>query len=237
MSGPVAHVTAITSTGLTVLVDSITGLSAATLKLQTRALGSAASWDTRDSNATPAANISLSTSALTAGTEYEWRVTEEAGSTINDGTHGIASPASSIWATLLSTVETVLTGLGFTVYKGEMPPPSYPALTALLWTLPEKKTAGGTNVAELDYPVEVEFRLSERSDTGELRTEDVATYQRALESAFDGKGLETYPSVTGLMVAVVEVSSKTEARPGADDFGDETRARARVVFSIWEART
>lgn len=235
MAGPAGRVTAVTSTGLTVTIDSITGLSGGSLKLQTRALGGAANWDDRATDATPAVGDTLTTAALTAGTAYEWRVIETAGTTIDDGTHGVVTPASSIWATILSEVKTSLEGSGITTaYEGTAPPPNPTPIMALMRTLPEITRREGNNIAEVEYPVEVELRLVETSDTGEQRTQDIATYQRVIVSNFDAKTSADFPSITGLFGISVELRSKDESGP--DDFADETRGRAVIRFRIWEAR-
>ena len=232
---PAARVTALTSTGFTVTIDSLSGQASTTARLQTRALGSVAAWTTQASDATPSVNETLAATGLTTGTPLEWRVIEEnAGAEQADGTHGIVTPATSIFATLLSTISTVLSGLGIAAYEGTAEPANAPPAGALMRTLPERELNGGNNIILLEYPVEVELRIVETSDTGELRTQDVATYQRGLLAAFRGKTIADYPSLTGLELVEVEVSSKDEAGRGADGFDLETRARFVIRFRVWE---
>lgn len=232
---PAAHLTALTSTGFTVTLDSLSGEASTTARLQTRALGGIAAWTTRASDATPAVNETLAATGLTTGTPLEWRVIEEnVGAEQADGTHGIVTPSTSIYATLLSTVSTVLSGLGVTAYEGTILPANPPVAGALMRTLPEREGRQANNAVEVDYTVEVELRLIEVSDTGELRTQDVATYQRGVISAFRGKTIADYPSITGLEVCEVEVTTKHEGR--GDQLEDETRARLAVRFRIWETR-
>ena len=235
MAGPAARVTALTSTTFTVTVDSVTALASSTLKLQTRALGAATDWTTQATDATPAIGDTLQATGLTAGTPLEWRVTQEAGTTIDDGTHGIVTPASSIWATLISTVETTLEGAGITtVYEGESLPPNATPIAALSRTLPEVIRRDANNLVEVEYPVELWLFLVETSDTGEHRTQDVATHQRTIISSFDKKTIADFPSITGLVQVTVEIRSKDEA--GRGDFSDMTTARAVIRFLIWESR-
>lgn len=236
-SAPAGRVTATAATSCAVTVDSLSGTPSTTLRLQTRALGSDDSWTTQASDSTPAVGDVLSASGLTTGTPLEARLIEEsAGGAIGDGTHFIVTPASSIWATLLSTVSTILAGQGFTAYEGTAAPPNSTTLAALMWTRPEDVQRRANNMALVAYPVEVELRLRETSDTGELRTQDVATYQRAAISAFDSKDAADYPSIAGLEVVQAEVGTKDEAGRTGDEYDDETRARITIRFLIWESR-
>lgn len=238
MAGPAGRITAVTATTFTATFDSVTGTASTTARLQTRALGSAADWTTQASNATPAAGIALQATGLTTGTSLEARIIQETGAgAIEDGTHFIVTPASSIWATLLSEVETTLEGSGITAAeKGTELPPSPPPIAALLRTLPEEVAQRGNNAVEITYPIEVELRLIETSDTGEQRTEDMATYQRMIISSFDQKTAADFPSIAGLYLVTVEIRSKDEASRAAEQYEDETRARAVIRFRVIEDR-
>ena len=116
-------------------------------------------------------------------------------------------------------------------------PPNFPPLAALLRMRREGERLAGNGIAELEYPVEVELRVSTTSDTGELRTAAIATHQRAVIAAFDKKGAETYTSIPGLVVISAAVLTKDAARAELDEFSDISFARLAVAFRIVEART
>jgi hypothetical protein len=232
MAGPAGRVTALTATTFTVTVDSVTGTLATTLRLQTRALGSAGNWTTQASDATPAINDTLQATGLTTGTALEWRIVQEPASLIlEDGTHGVVVPSAAPWGTLLSTVETALSGL--TVYKGAAPLRTYPAATAVLTMRTEEVREVANNVTLTEYPVAVELRLRDTDPQGTQHYTDVAKWQRVVIDAFDGADAADYPGITGLEGVSVEVVANDEASPSGA-YSNEARATTVVKFGIWE---
>jgi len=111
VSGPVGRVTAITATTFTVTVQSITGRAGTTLRLQTRAFGSGDTWTTRASDATPAVNDSLIATIGAGAGMLEWRIVEEEGIAIHDGTHGLITGSEDKVATIKSAIKAIMGSL------------------------------------------------------------------------------------------------------------------------------
>lgn len=235
MSGPAGYVSALTATTFVVTVTALTGEAGTSLKVQTRTLGSAADWTTQATDASPAVADVLTASGLTQGTSLEWRLVEDNG-TVYDGTHGVVTPAASLWATLLATVSTALQGQSLAstaIYTGRQPEPNYADVAAVLRSTAERVTRAANNVERVEFPVEVEFRVTRTDDDGDLQKAAVETWQERLRSALHEKHAADFPGVAGLEEVRVEVETK-DARPGAvDEYEDEVRARAVVRFVVW----
>jgi len=236
MSGPAARVTALTGTGFSVTLTGVTGVPGTTAKLQTRALGSAADWVTQSTGTTPAVGDVLSAAGLTTGASLEWRAIEEIGATLHDGTHGIVTPAESPWDTLTAAISSALQGQGLpagNIYIGGQPEPNYADVVAILRTLEERVTARANNVERIEFPVEVEFRVTVTDDDGDLQKRDSEKWQERLRSAIHEKHAADLPGVVGLEEVRVEVVTKNERSEGTDQYQDHVRVRARVLFAIW----
>ena len=236
MSGPAGYASSHAATSFAVTVTAVTGTPATSLKLETRELGSADDWDTQATDASPAAGDVLTASGLTEDTSLEWRLVEDDGATIYDGTHGIVTPASSIWATLLDTVSTALQGQSLAstaVYIGRQPEPSYADVAAVLRSTAERVTRRANNVEQVEFPVEVEFRVTVTDDDGDAQKTTVQLWQRRLEAALHEKHAGDFPGSAGLEEIRVEVESKDLRAGAADDYEDEVRTRATVRFVLW----
>ena len=240
MSGPAGYVSSHAATSFVVTVTALQGAPATTLKLETRTLGSADDWTTQASDASPAVGDTLTASGLTQDTSLEWRLIETSGATTYDGTHGIVTPAASIWSTLLATIATALEGQGMAaaaIYTGRWPESNYPAEAAVLRSVKETQRGGATTQSERwEFEAEVEIRIAITDDDGDAQKVSVETWQRRIEAALHEKHAGDFPGIQGLEAVRVEIDSKDDAPGGRDQYGADLTCSATVRFAIWRAR-
>lgn len=241
LPAPEGYVSSHSATSFVVTLSAVSGEASTTLRLQTRGLGSNSTWTTQASDVTPAVGDTLTASGLTESTSLEWRIIEEdASGNQADGTHGIVTPASSLWSTLTATIATALEGQGLdadAIYVGRQPEPNYPDVAAVLRTTRERVRQRANNVEQVEFPVDVELRVAITDDDGDEQKEAVELWQRRLEATLHEKHAGDFPGVAGLEEVTVEVLDKDARAPGApDEFEDEIRARAVVRFLVWRAK-
>lgn len=235
---PKGSVSDLQATQFSVKAMAVSGVSGTTLRLQTRALGSADAWVTKASDATPAVDDVLNATGLTQDSPLEWRLIEEdAFGNFGDGVHGITVPSTSPWATLVSTVKTALEGQGMasgSVYIGRQPEPNYKDAVAIVRTLRERVDARANNVERVVFAVEVEFRATLVDDQGDDQKVEIEKWQERLRTALHEKHVADFPGIPGLEEILVEVVTKDEREGRVDDeYQEDVRARARVLFAIW----
>lgn len=231
MSAIGGRVTAFAADGFTLELSALSGVASA--QLASRALGSTADDWTSHGSVMTAVGQTRSVTGLTEGAAREWRLRGPSG---EDGQHGIVTPSSSVWETLLATVETILSGQGATPYRGTSLPPNPDVTSALVRPMPERRARAATNVAEVEYPVGVEIEHAETSDTGAHRLPEVASLQRALIAALDRRGAADFPGIAGLIEIAVDVQTKDQTPVGVDTYDERIRARSVVRFLVWESR-
>lgn len=242
MSGPAGYVSSHGSTSFAVTVTALApdATPPSSLKLQTRTLGSVDDWTTQATDNSPAEDDVLTASGLTQDASLEWRLVQQMGSTVYDGTHGIVTPAASLWATLLTTVSTALQGQGMAadaIYTGRWPESNYADAAAVLRSVKETQRGGATTQSERwEFVVQVEIRVRITDDDGDLQKASVELWQRRLEAALHEKHAGDFPGIPGLEAVRVEVDSKDDELRGADQFGSDVTCSATVRFALWRAR-
>lgn len=237
---PEGYVSSQAATSFVATITRVSGEASTSVLLQTRPLGSNDAWTTAATDATPAVGDTLTASGLTTGTALEWRIVEEDTSGNQaDGTHGITTPAASLWSTLTATVSTALQGQGLSadgIYIGRQPEPNYPDVAAVIRSDGERVTRRANNVERVEYAVAVELRVTITDDDGDEQKVSVELWQRRLEVALHEKHAVDFPGIAGLEDVRVEIESKDLRGGGPDEYEDEVRARATVTFAVWRSK-